>query len=220
MCVRHHPRSTSSRKRPRNRVVVVVVASSVAVLSLLPILSAPASPATTAATPQFYSDGPHGSGFSPPEFREEDSPWGQQQEQEEEEEEDPGSEGGGGEGGGRTLNRAQAGGGGGVVSHEGRGGELADGRDRCFIDSEGSQRCYPTVFFFGTSKCGKLFFRVGSFVIGLSGWWWWVLLPAHGCHRWGFPITALYGVVFGPHLRDSSEMHAAAAASAAAAALS
>lgn len=41
------------------------------------------------------------------------------------------------------------------VHHEGDGGKLRDGRDRCFTDEEGYRRCYPTAFFIGTSKCGK-----------------------------------------------------------------
>lgn len=41
------------------------------------------------------------------------------------------------------------------ISHDGKGGTLRDGRDRCFVDEDGDQRCYPTVFFFGTSKCGE-----------------------------------------------------------------
>eukprot|EP00903_Cladosiphon_okamuranus_P016125 g14881.t1 len=40
------------------------------------------------------------------------------------------------------------------VTLEGNGGKLRDGRDRCFVDSDGLRRCYPTIFFFGTSKCG------------------------------------------------------------------
>ncbi|CAN0275443.1 unnamed protein product [Pylaiella littoralis] len=42
----------------------------------------------------------------------------------------------------------------GGVTSKGEGGKLKDGRDRCFTDLEGFHRCYPTVFFFGTSKCG------------------------------------------------------------------
>lgn len=41
------------------------------------------------------------------------------------------------------------------VHYTGQGGKLVDGRDRCFIDNQGFHRCYPTVFFIGTSKCGE-----------------------------------------------------------------
>lgn len=41
------------------------------------------------------------------------------------------------------------------IGHVGKGGTLRDGRDRCFVDEDGYHRCYPTVFFFGTSKCGE-----------------------------------------------------------------
>lgn len=47
----------------------------------------------------------------------------------------------------------------GAISQEGEGGKLHDGRNRCFVDGEGSHRCYPNVFFFGTSKCGELSLR-------------------------------------------------------------
>eukprot|EP00752_Nemacystus_decipiens_P004724 g4307.t1 len=53
----------------------------------------------------------------------------------------------GGEGAGGGVSR-------GSVHQEGQGGKLQDGRDRCFVDPEGFKRCYPTAFFFGTSKCG------------------------------------------------------------------
>lgn len=63
-------------------------------------------------------------------------------------------EGEGGGEGGRVLQAV----GGGLwpsVSYEGEGGKMLDGRDRCFVDEDGFHRCYPTVFFFGTSKCGE-----------------------------------------------------------------
>lgn len=44
------------------------------------------------------------------------------------------------------------------ISGEGEGGKLLDNRDRCFHGSDGRHRCYPTVFFFGTSKCGEFNF--------------------------------------------------------------
>lgn len=34
-------------------------------------------------------------------------------------------------------------------------GKLSNGWDRCFVDEDGYHRCYPMVFFFGTSKCGE-----------------------------------------------------------------
>ncbi|CBN74649.1 Sulfotransferase [Ectocarpus siliculosus] len=52
-----------------------------------------------------------------------------------------------------SAGRAAGGGATGVVA-EGEGGKLRDGRNRCFVGAEGDHRCYPTVFFFGTSKCG------------------------------------------------------------------
>ncbi|CAM9709641.1 unnamed protein product, partial [Ectocarpus sp. 13 AM-2016] len=52
-----------------------------------------------------------------------------------------------------SAGRAAGGGPTGVVA-EGEGGKLRDGRNRCFVGAEGDHRCYPTVFFFGTSKCG------------------------------------------------------------------
>ncbi|CAM9614425.1 unnamed protein product, partial [Sphacelaria rigidula] len=39
------------------------------------------------------------------------------------------------------------------ISNHGMGGTLRDGRTRCFYDNDGHLRCYPGVFFFGTSKC-------------------------------------------------------------------
>lgn len=41
------------------------------------------------------------------------------------------------------------------ISYADEGGILKDGRNRCFWDNENHHRCYPTVFFFGTSKCGE-----------------------------------------------------------------
>ncbi|CAM9898341.1 unnamed protein product [Ascophyllum nodosum] len=38
-------------------------------------------------------------------------------------------------------------------SVDGEGGTLKNGRGRCFVDEDGYHRCYPTVFFLGTSKC-------------------------------------------------------------------
>ena len=40
-------------------------------------------------------------------------------------------------------------------SVDGEGGTLKNGRGRCFVDEDGYHRCYPTVFFLGTSKCGE-----------------------------------------------------------------
>lgn len=53
-----------------------------------------------------------------------------------------------------------------AVRREGEGGELPDGRNRCFIDPDGFHRCYPTVFFFGTSKCGEDRDSLGSVDLG------------------------------------------------------
>lgn len=67
----------------------------------------------------------------------------------------------------------------GGVTLERGGGKLKDGRDRCFMDSEGFHRCYPNVFFVGTSKCGRLFFHCSCFRgRRLSRCWccWWVFV--------------------------------------------
>lgn len=50
------------------------------------------------------------------------------------------------------------------ISSEGEGGKLLDGRNRCFHDNDGRHRCYPTVFFFGTSKCGEFTMKINSAV--------------------------------------------------------
>lgn len=41
------------------------------------------------------------------------------------------------------------------IHNHGDGGTLRDGRTRCFYDNDDRRRCYPSVFFFGTSKCGE-----------------------------------------------------------------
>lgn len=67
------------------------------------------------------------------------------------------SHGAGGDGAEEAAGSAARGAGFGGVSREGEGGKLLDGRDRCHVDDEGSHRCYPAVFFFGTSKCGETY---------------------------------------------------------------
>lgn len=68
-----------------------------------------------------------------------------------------------------SAGRAAGGGATGVVA-EGEGGKLRDGRNRCFVGAEGHQRCYPTVFFFGTSKCGEEARAAGClFFSGVAG---------------------------------------------------
>lgn len=181
-----------SRKRPRCRAAAVVL-SAIVVLTFLLIFRAPAAslpsspPSTTTTTPSAVLRGngatsavaavgpapslsaeSAGGGVEserpPPDLGVEDN-WregGRAQESE--------LDGGGAGAGARESVAGRS------VTQEGGGGKLKDGRDRCFVDSEGSQRCYPTVFFFGTSKCGKLLLLV------VATWSLLLLLPL-GCSR-------------------------------------
>lgn len=160
----------SSRNRQRHRTAAVVLATIVALTFLLmlrapaatpsPPSSTPPPPPKTSTTPliahrgsangvRFRSfesaGGDTESKRSPPDLGVKDSWRGDARAQES------------GLDGGTTAGSEGVGGGvsGRSVGLGGRGGMLQDGRDRCFVDSEGFQRCYPTAFFFGTSKCGK-----------------------------------------------------------------
>lgn len=181
----------SGRRRRRNRIIVAVLVSTVVVLAFLPILSEPEAttlspPATTRPAAELGTNGvgaghisskvnaaaaatapaalsaavakSGGSGGS----------------------DGSGSGSGSSEQGESTLRHSAAGDAlraqesgegatGGVNRSRGGGGKLKDGRDRCFTDSEGFHRCYPTVFFFGTSKCGKLF-QLFPGLMGIRCW--------------------------------------------------
>lgn len=171
---RRHHHSWGSRKRQRHRITAAVLAA-VVVLSLLLMLRAPTAtpPSSTPPRPpppsrgdgvdaglnsfKSTSDGAETEGSSP------DLGVNDKWVDDRRAQQESGLDGVAGGGGGVS---------GGDVTLEGGGGKLKDGRNRCFVDSEGLQRCYPTVFFFGTSKCGELLLAplLLFFSRGRCGW--------------------------------------------------